>query len=176
MSRTPQRATPQGTNAAMFSAFEQAAGAAKLGTAAGKSAVDKRYRALIDSKDAKTRFTGSVDMDAAFSPTKPDAHRWDFGLGVQVPGQPECAIWVEPHSAASTGEVKTMLAKLDWLQAKLQQPAFAQLQALTQACARQGITPFHWLATAHVALRPGSREARLLAQRGLHLPRSKVVI
>ena len=46
----------------------------------------------------------------------------------------------------------------------------------TQACARQGITPFHWLATAHVALRPGSREARLLAQRGLHLPRSKVVI
>lgn len=141
MSRTRQRATPQGTNAAMFSAFEQAAGAAKLGTAAGKSAVDKRYRALIDSKDAKTRFTGSVDMDAAFSPTEPDAHRWDFGLGVQAPGQPECAIWVEPHSAASTGEVKTMLAKLDWLQAKLQQPAFAQLQALTRVRAK-ALRPF----------------------------------
>ena len=136
MSRAKHRATPQGANAAMLSAFEQAAGAAKLSTAAGKSAVDKRYRPLIDSKDAKTRFTASVDMDAAFSPTEPDAHRWDFGPGVQAPGQPECAVWVEPHSAASTGEVKTMLAKLDWLQAKLQQPAFAQLQALTQACAR----------------------------------------
>ena len=176
MSRTPQRATPQGANAAMFSAFEQAAGAAKLGTAAGKSAVDKRYRALIDSKDAKTRFTGSVDMDAAFSPTEPDAHRWDFGLGVQVPGQPECAIWVEPHSAASTGEVKTMLAKLDWLQGKLDQPEFRQLKALTDACAAQGHRRFHWMATARVGIRPGSREANMLAARGMNPPSTRVVI
>lgn len=177
MSRSKKVAANEGNrSAAGPTVFERAAEAAGLSTATGKSAVDKRYRALVEAKDAKTRFTGSVDMDASFSPSEPDAHRWDFGLGVQLPGKPEYAIWVEPHSAASTGEVKTMLAKLDWLKAKLQQPAFTQLQALTQAGVNQGITPFHWLATAHVAIRPGSREALLLAQRGLQLPRSKVVI
>src|SRR5574344_2524604 len=106
MSRSKKVAANEGnSSAAGPTVFERAAEAAGLSTATGKSAVDKRYRALVEAKDAKTRFTGSVDMDASFSPSEPDAHRWDFGLGEQAPGQPECAICVEPHSAASTGEV-----------------------------------------------------------------------
>lgn len=131
---------------------------------------------LIDGKMATTRFTGSVDMDAAFEKAEGKANRWDYGLGVRATGQPECAVWVEPHSAASTSEVQTMLAKLDWLQSKLGQPDFRELKALTDASVLQGRRPYHWLASAHVAIRPGSREANMLAARGMDLPKSKVVI
>ena len=157
-------------------AFEKAAQAAGLVAQSGKSAVEGRYRDDITSKNAKTRFTGSVDMDAAFKKAEPSEARWDFGLGVALPGAPECALWVEPHSAASTGEVKKMLAKLDWLQAKLRQPQFKGLKVLTDACIQQKLRPYHWLATAHVAIRPGSREANMLALRGMGLPVSRVVI
>lgn len=109
MSRTKKEAPPKDETASMFAAFEQAAGAAGLTCEPGKSAVDKRYRPLVDAKQAKTRFTGSVDLDAAFS-------------------------------------------------------------------VNQGLAPYHWLATAHVAMRAGSREAHLLAKHGLRLPSSKVVI
>jgi len=159
-----------------LSAFEKAAAAAGLTAAAGKSAVDNRYRGLIEGKTASTRFTGSVDMDAAFKQAEGVANRWDFGLGVHASGRPECAVWVEPHSAASTGEVKTMLAKLAWLKAKLGQPEFKSLKTLTDACVDQGRRPYHWLASAHVAIRPGTREAHMLAARGMDLPKSKVVI
>lgn len=150
--------------------------AAGLTPEPGKGAVEGCYRGLIEGKIAKTHFYGSVDMDAAFVKTEGGVHRWDYGLGVRAPGQPECAVWVEPHSAASTGEVKTMLAKLDWLQAKLAQPSFKPLKALTDACVAQGRRPYHWLASANVAIRPGSREANMLAARGMDLPKSKVVI
>lgn len=150
--------------------------AAGLASEPGKGAVEGCYRGLIDAKMATTRFTGSVDMDAAFERAEGKANRWDYGLGARASGQPECAVWVEPHSAASTGEVKTMLAKLDWLQAKLAQPPFKPLKALTDACVAQGRRPYHWLASANVAIRPGSREANMLAARGMDLPKSRVVI
>lgn len=150
--------------------------AAGLTPEPGKGAVEGGYRGLIDGKMATTRFTGSVDMDAAFEKAEGKANRWDYGLGVRAPGQPECAVWVEPHSAASTSEVKTMLAKLIWLKGKLAQPEFIQLKALTDVCVAQGRRPYHWLASAHVAIRPGSREANMLAARGMDLPKSKVVI
>lgn len=158
------------------SAFEKAVAAAGLASDPGKGAVENRYRGLIEGKTASTRFTGSVDIDAAFKQTEGRANRWDFGLGVHAPGKKEFAVWVEPHSASSLGEVKTVLAKLDWLQAKLNQPAFAPLKALTDACREQGHKPFHWMATAHVGIRPGSREANMLALRGMSPPSTRVVI
>lgn len=150
--------------------------AAGLTSETGKGAVEARYNGLIEGKMATTRFTGSVDIDAAFDKTEGKANRWDYGLGVRATGQPECAVWVEPHSAASTGEVKTMLAKLDWLKTKLAQREFKQLKALTDACVLQGRRPYHWLASANVAIRPGSREAHMLAASGMDLPKSRVVI
>lgn len=145
-------ATPQKPTAS--TAFEKAAKAAALPVQPGKTAVQGRYRDAIEGKTAKTRFTGSVDMDAAFKKAEPTTARWDFGMGVALPGQPELALWVEPHSAASTGEVKKILAKLDWLQAKLQQPSFRELKALTDTGAQQGLRPYHWLASANVAIKP----------------------
>ncbi len=176
MSTKKQGGNRKAPAAPALSDFEKAATAAGLSVASGKSAVENRYRGLIEGKTASTRFTGSVDMDAAFKQAEGGANRWDFGLGVHVSGRQECAVWVEPHSAASTGEVKTMLAKLAWLQAKLKQPEFKRLKALTDACIDQGHRPYHWLASAHVAIRPGTRDANMLAVRGMDLPRSKVVI
>lgn len=159
------------------SAFEQAVAAAGLTSKPGKGAVKEvRYSSRIEGKLATTRFTGSVDIDTAFESTEGTVNRWDYGLGVRATGQPECAVWVEPHTAASTGDVKAMLAKLDWLQAKLGQPDFKQLKALTDACVLQGRRPYHWLASANVAIRPGSPEANMLARRGMDLPKSRVVI
>lgn len=176
MSTKKQGARQKAAAAPAPSAFEQAVAAAGLKSEPGKGAVEGCYRGLIDGKMAMTRFTRSVDMDAAFERAEGRANRWDYGLGVRATGQPECAVWVEPHSAASTGEVKTMLAKLNWLQAKLGQPDFKQLKALTDACVLQGRRPYHWLASANVAIRPGSREANMLAARGMDLPKSRVVI
>lgn len=176
MSTRQQGARRKAAAAPAPSAFEQAVTAAGLTPEPGKGAIEGCYRGLIDGKMATTRFTGSVDMDTAFERAEGRANRWDYGLGVRATGQPECAVWVEPHSAASTGEVKTMLAKLDWLQAKLAQPSFKPLKALTDACVLQGRRPYHWMASANVAIRPGSREANMLAARGMDLPKSRVVI
>ena len=177
MSTRQQGARRKAAAAPAPSAFEQAVTAAGLTSKPGKGAVkEARYSGLIEGKLATTRFTASVDIDTAFERTEGTANRWDYGLGVRATGQPECAVWVEPHSAASTGEVNTMLAKLVWLKGKLAQPEFTQLKALTDACVAQGRRPYHWLASANVAIRPGSREAHMLAARGMDLPKSKVVI
>lgn len=174
MSRARPRGKPATTG--IFSAFEQAAGAAALQCKRGKQAVANHCQDQVRAKLASTKFTASVDLDTAFAQAEPNAHRWDYGLGLRLHGGTEFAVWVEPHPAASTREVKVVLAKLDWLQAKLRQPEFSALQDLTEACAHQGWPRFHWLATGRVTLRPGSREARMLAQRGMKLPASRVVI
>lgn len=176
MSTKKQGGNRKTTAAPALSAFEMAATAAGLMAAPGKSAVKNCYRRSIEGKIATMRFTGSLDMDAAFEQGEPGANRWDFGIGMHKPGNQEFAVWVEPHSASSLGEVKTFLAKLDWLQGKLAQPEFQQLKTLTDACAAQGLRRFHWMATAHVGIRPGSREANMLAARGINLPSIRVVI
>jgi hypothetical protein len=176
MSKARQGGPKKPAKSITASAFEQAALAAGLSAQAGKDALENRYRAGIEAKANKTRFTGSVDLDDAFRAAEPTANRWDYGLGVQPAGGREFALWVEPHSASSLGEVRTILAKLDWLKAKLGLPAFRPLKALTDECVNQGHRPYHWMATAHVGIRPGSREAMLLAQRGMTLPSTRVRI
>jgi hypothetical protein len=156
--------------------FVQAATAAGLATQAGKGAVESRYRASICAKLAKTQFTGSIDTDAAFRVTEGQAHRWDYGIGLQPPAKNELAVWVEPHPASSNGEVKVVLAKLAWLKAKLNLPAFKALKALTDECVKQEIRPHHWMASGRVCIRPGSREAHMLARAGLDIPSTKVEI
>ena len=86
------------------------------------------------------------------------------------------AVWVEPHPASSNREVKVVLAKLDWLKSKLRLAAFEPLKVLTDECVAQGVRPYRWMASGHVGIRPGSREANLLARAGMDLPSQQVVI
>jgi len=167
---------PQARKALAPSAFMKAGAQAGLQAQPGKVAIANRYRGSISTQDQTTCFTGSIDMDAAYLQAEPASHRWDYGLGVQVQGKKEFAVWVEPHPASSTGEVKKVLAKLDWLQAKLKQGDFKLLKVLTDECVRQGHTPYHWMASAHVAIRPGSREFNMLSVRGVSLTANRVTI
>lgn len=155
-------------------AFVQAAKAAGLTPEPGKGAVEGKYSASIVATQNGTVFTGSVDLDTQFKQSESHSHRWDYGLGLKERSQPECAVWIEPHSGSSAGEVAVILAKLKWLKAKLDSPPFGPLKALTTEAARQGKTPYVWLASGKVGIRPGSREARQLASVGMRLPVSQV--
>ena len=152
------------------SGFERAASTAGLTASKGKGAVKHQYQAGIAS-GASLKFTGSVDMDEACRAAEPESHRWDYGLGLQRNGESEFAVWVEPHPASSTGEIAKIIAKLDWLERKLERPEFKDLEALTRRAAQAGVFRFHWLAmTGDIRIRPGSREAAVLSKRGLRLP------
>ena len=152
------------------SAFERAATIAGLTASKGKGAVKHQYQAGITCGPL-VKFTGSVDIDEGCRVAEPESHRWDYGLGLQRNGESEFAVWVEPHPASSTGEVAKIIAKLDWLERKLERPEFKDLKALTRRSAQAGVLRFHWLAmTGDIRIRPGSREAAILTKRGLRLP------
>ena len=176
MSTRHPREKPKATASKNESAFAQAVKAAGLTVEAGKGAVESRYRGHVASKLSNTQFTGSLNMDEAFRTAEGQTHRWDYGLGVRLPAKNEMAVWVEPHPASSNGEVKVVLAKLDWLKSKLRLAAFEPLKVLTDECVTQGVRPYRWMASGHVGIRPGSREANLLARAGMDLPSQQVVI
>lgn len=56
--------------------------------------------------------TGSIDIDAALRPSQPNAHRYDYGVGLPPKGRARNhrAVWIEVHSA-HTSEVSVMLRK-----------------------------------------------------------------
>ena len=153
------------------SAFSAAAEAAGLSPAKGKSAVKGQYQAGIACRTGWV-FTDSVDVDTAYLAVEPESARWDYGLGLEAGQHGEIAVWVEPHPASSAREVAKVIAKLDWLEAKLALAKYKGLRVLTNKAAAAGVRRFHWLAmTGGTRIRPGSKEAALLSSRGLHLPR-----
>ncbi len=173
--RAAEKASMRAQAAKKASAFEAAAVTAGLTVQPGKSAVKNEYRQGIAVRAAH-KFLASVDLDADLKAKEPGAHRWDYGLGL-IDGQgKESAWWVEPHPASSTGEVTTMLAKLEWLTSRLKSPEFVKLQALTNAARLKGIA-FRWLAmSGDICIRPGTSQARRLAVRGLAAPTRHVAL
>lgn len=153
-----------------ISGFHSAACDAGLLPQAGKEAVEGSYRAQIQVNKGGA-FSGSVDVDGHFRAAEPQSHRWDYGIGVQLPNGQELACWVEPHPASSTGQVSKMLEKLAWLKSKLDTPAFKKLKAMTHASGHTG-SSYYWLRTVSGECRisANSKEARLLALQGLRMP------
>lgn len=156
------------------SQFASAAAKAGLPTQPGKGALDSAYRSMVEASAAS--LTASLDMDQAFLRSEPQAPRWDYGIGIAEAGDLEKAFWLEPHPASSTGEVQRMLAKLEWLKAKLSLPQFAELRQLTQRASADGNPVYIWLHSGANRISPHSREARLLASKGLSLPRRHVTL
>lgn len=160
--------------AAPGSAFAAATRAAALNPTPGKTALEAGYRNSVVLASGFSH-TESVDLDGTFKGAEPNANRWDYGVGVRDAGGREMVFWIEPHSASSTFDVDTMLAKLRWLRSKLETPPFGKLRALTNAARERG-SPYRWLVSAgsSVHIAPQSREARRIALAGLEPPRHRV--
>jgi hypothetical protein len=124
------------------------------------------YSSRVQCADTR-RLTGSVALDDVLKTKYPNSLRWDYGIGLKK-SKREAAVWIEVHPA-STGEVATMLKKLQWLKNWLKNQA-PMLGTLTAA------QSYYWVATSGVHIRPGSPQARQLQLVGLALPRSRVIL
>ncbi|GIV16886.1 MAG: hypothetical protein KatS3mg022_2321 [Armatimonadota bacterium] len=109
------------------------------------------------------RLTGSVFLGEALKEQYPGSPRWDYGIGWRE-SRREVALWIEVHPA-HTGEVETVLRKLQWLKWWLAASAPA-LGDITP----QDRSPFHWIATDSVSIPKNSPQARRLSQSGLRYP------
>ncbi|MCA9155463.1 MAG: hypothetical protein KDA38_11780, partial [Planctomycetales bacterium] len=66
---------------------------------------------------------GSVDVDSTLKTAFPNAPRWDYAIGYHCSNRKvEVVYWVEIHPA-SDGEIKVVLAKLEWLRGWLRENA-----------------------------------------------------
>ena len=64
------------------SQFDQAASLAGLEVHNGKAAIKGEYRAAI-STSPPWAHTESIDLDAHFKESEPNACRWDYGVGIK---------------------------------------------------------------------------------------------
>ncbi|MDX2044471.1 MAG: hypothetical protein SF097_24895 [Acidobacteriota bacterium] len=113
------------------------------------------------------RLSGSVDLDSALSSEQPNANRWDYGVGVRCQQTDDKVIWIEVHPASSTGEIKSMLAKLNWLKEWLAENT-PELFALSG--------DYVWVATGAVSFPASSPHRRQLAAAGLQFAGSRYEI
>ena len=130
----------------------------------GKQALENRHRNLVSCGQPR-RLTGSIDLDSALAPQRPDENRWDYGMGYKPPRGPEQAIWIEVHSA-TTSEVSKVLDKLQWLKDWLNGEA-EQLRLLTERAGKD--IRYVWIASGKMAIPSHMPQARRLKQSGLPL-------
>ena len=147
--------------------FLRAAAAAGLNGKVGKQAIKREHRNQVTVKDDAS-FTGSVDLDAHFEESEPNACRWDYGVGFNAGG--ESALWIEAHPASGSGEVAVVLRKLKWLKDRLKTPAFQDLANLTRAAQANGEVRYRWLYKGKTSFRRGGMEQKRLAKEGMRLP------
>jgi hypothetical protein len=154
------------------SQFGKAAARAGIAAQSGKGAIKAEYRATISTTPPWTH-TECIDLDAHFEREEPNACRWDYGVGIKD-GTAELLVWVEPHPASSTGEVKRLVDKVNWLRAKLNTPAFKELSSLTDATVSKGHSAYRWLHAGALQIARGSKEARALARAGIEFPTRQI--
>ena len=112
----------------------------------------------VRTKHRNVSVTGSIDLDSALSAAEPQAARWDYGIGVRTQ-KGEQLEWVEVHPASS-GEVKVVLAKLDWLKEKIDGWPQANGHGVSQH-------RFHWVPTGSV--RVDEKRRRQMNSKGITL-------
>lgn len=66
------------------------------------------------SKNKSTKLSGSVDIEKALKPSQPQAHTWDYLVGVHENNRTRIH-WIEVHPASSTGNIAEVEAKMSWL-------------------------------------------------------------
>jgi len=122
-----------------------------------------KYSKKVELSDAH-KAEGSVDVDECVSRLYPNDNRWDYALGYD--GE---AYFVEVHSA-NTGEVSTVLRKLQWLKDWLntQAPEINNIKAKHR-------TPFYWIQSGKFDIPKTSPQYRQLVNAGL-MPIRKLIL
>lgn len=97
---------------------------------------------------------GSVDIDACTTAIYPTQNRWDYALSYDSK-----VYFVEVHSA-ETGEVSTVLRKLQWLKDWLNQkaPEINKLKA---------DAPYFWIKSGRFSILKNSSQAKQIAKSGI---------
>jgi hypothetical protein len=126
----------------------------------GLQALSAADRRRVSCREPRKRLRGSVNLDDAFRPAKPNSLRWDYAIGIRGGARADDVAYVEVHPASS-GHVDEMLRKLGWLKTWLA-GAGAPLGSLPRR--------YFWVASGSVALRKGSPQALRIAQQGLQFP------
>lgn len=134
------------------------AGHGKVGLSA-LTATYKKKITLINPRLCE----GSLDIDNTLKHSLPNEHRWDYAIGYN-----ENIIFIEVHPA-TTSEVSTVIAKLNWLKKWLKN----RNNKLTENCNE---TSFHWISTNGCNINPQSKHARQLALTGMTSPRAQLNI
>ncbi len=121
---------------------------------AGLKALGK-YSGKISVKDPK-KLCGSVDIDSCVAKKYPQSNRWDYAICYDG-----SVFFVEVHSA-NTGEVSTVLRKLQWLKDWLvaEAPEVNNLKVKYTA-------PYYWIQSNGNHILPNSPQARQVALKGL---------
>jgi hypothetical protein len=121
----------------------------------GLQALSKTDRARLDVHP-KVKLTGSIDLDAALQDTHPNDPRWDYAIARRPPNG-ELIHWVEVHPATDA-EIKTVLAKFEWLQGWLRTQGKALVKFESE---------FIWISSGKTAFSPISHQRRKMSERGL---------
>jgi hypothetical protein len=127
------------------------------------------FQALLErdrnrlSCDAPREISGSLNLDAALARLYPNQSLWDYGIGIRKTASEDRAIWLEVHPAHA-GEVRRMIAKLEWLKGWLQNHA-QDLMRITEKS-----SPYIWVSSGGVSFQRNSHQARLLASAGIAFP------
>lgn len=105
---------------------------------------------LTNNKDCG----GSLDIDACTTKLNPNDNRWDYAFAYN-----EKVYFIEVHTA-NTGEVTTVINKLNWLKTWLLEkaPEINQLKAES---------PYYWIQSGKFNILPTSRQYRRIVAQGI---------
>jgi len=125
----------------------------------GLQALKDSEKQHVQCEDTR-RLTGSLCLDAALKKRYPNQPVWDYAIGFDHVVGGEKITWAEFHSAASD-HVDEVLRKLAWLKDWLAEKA-PLLSDMTDS--------YCWVATKAIHITPTSRQAKLIASKGLRGP------
>lgn len=117
----------------------------------GKSAIKKQYRSKVVVPDTRL-LTCSLDIDSAVCALYPDANRWDYAVEYN-----DQVFFLEVHPV-ETSEIKTVLAKLAWLETWLKTKA-TEIDKLKAT----DYNPYYWIASGSYNILRTSSQYRNLA-------------
>jgi len=131
----------------------------------GLQALRHSERQHICCGDSK-RLTGSLSLDDAFKKTHPNEPVWDYAVGYNHFNKGDKVTWIEFHPASSD-HVAEVLRKLSWLKNWLTKKAVPPHSMTDRYC---------WVATGRIVITANSKQAKVIASRGLEGPMKQVVL